>query len=142
MNSDTVRAGNPSPEAFAGSSPRLVAKRLFFATRPAFFPASILPILAGSAWGFGASGNFDIGILLLTLLGVICVHAAANVLNDVSDDTGGTDRRNKDRIYPYTGGSRFIQNGILTAAEMGRLGISGLVLAAAAGLFLLLVKDR
>jgi 1,4-dihydroxy-2-naphthoate octaprenyltransferase len=68
------------------------------------------------------------------------VHAGANVLNDIGDDSGGTDRCNKDRIYPYTGGSRFIQTGIMDAAEMARLGVSLLAVAAIAGLILLLAK--
>lgn len=70
----------------------------------------------------------------------MCVHAGANVLNDVGDDSGGTDRCNVDRIYPYTGGSGFIQTGIMAAAGMARLGISLLVVAAVAGLVLLLAK--
>jgi 1,4-dihydroxy-2-naphthoate octaprenyltransferase len=62
------------------------------------------------------------------------------VLNDVGDDAGGTDRQNEDRIYPYTGGSRFIQAGIMSASGMARLGVSLLAVAAIAGLILLLSK--
>lgn len=132
--------GNPSPKAFAGNSAGLVAKRLFHATRPKFFPASILPVLAGTAWGFKTSGTFEPAIFLLALLATVCVHAAANVLNDVGDDSGGTDRVNDNRIYPYTGGSRFIQTGIMAAANMARLGITLLAVAAIAGVVLLLAK--
>jgi len=74
------------------------------------------------------------------LLATLCVHAAANVLNDVGDDAGGTDRCNEDRIYPYTGGSRFIQTGIMAAANMARLGITLLAVAAIAAVALLLAK--
>jgi 1,4-dihydroxy-2-naphthoate octaprenyltransferase len=140
MRSDIDLTGNPSPEAFAGNSAGLVAKRLFHATRPKFFPASTLPVLAGTAWGFKTSGTVEPAIFLLALLATICVHAAANVLNDVGDDSGGTDRVNEDRIYPYTGGSRFIQTGIMAAANMARLGITLLAVAAIAGLVLLLAK--
>jgi hypothetical protein len=58
MRSDIDLTGNPSPEAFAGNSAGLVAKRLFHATRPKFFPASTLPVLAGTAWGFKTSGTY------------------------------------------------------------------------------------
>jgi len=108
--------------------------------RPKFFPASVLPVLAGSAWGFMAAGHFDLPAFILALLATMCVHAGANVLNDVGDDSGGTDRNNVDRIYPYTGGSRFIQNGIMSPAGMARLGASLLAVAAIAGLILLLDK--
>jgi 1,4-dihydroxy-2-naphthoate octaprenyltransferase len=108
--------------------------------RPKFFPASVLPVLAGSAWGFMAAGQFDLSAFILALLATVCVHAGANVLNDVGDDAGGTDRQNDDRIYPYTGGSRFIQTGIMSADGMARLGLSLLGVAGIAGLLLLFSK--
>lgn len=136
MSSDNARIADPSPAQFAGQT----FKRLFNATRPKFFPASALPVLAGTAWGFHAAGKLDAVVFLLALFATVCVHAACNVLNDVGDESGGTDQQNEDRIYPYTGGSRFIQAGIMSASEMARLGISLLALAAAAGLSLLLMK--
>ncbi len=140
MSSDSAPARNPARDEFAGASPRQIAKRLFHATRPKFYPASILPVIAGTAWGYKVSGAFDAGIFLLALLATICVHAAANVLNDVGDDSGGTDRVNEDRIYPYTGGSRFIQAGIMSPANMASLGITLLAVAAITGVVLLLAK--
>jgi len=140
MPSDTVRAADPLLQHFAGDSVGRVARRLFHATRPKFFPASVLPVLAGTAWGIHLSGNFAIAIFILALLATTCVHAGANVLNDVGDDSGGSDRQNEDRIYPYTGGSRFIQTGIMTPAGMARLGIGLLAVAAVAGILLLLWK--
>lgn len=140
MSSDSTTVTGPSTQAFAGDSPAQVAKRLFNAMRPKFFPASVLPVLAGSAWGFMVAGQFELSAFLLALLATVCVHAGANVLNDVGDDSGGTDRQNEDRIYPYTGGSRFIQAGIMSAGSMARLGVSLLAVAAIAGLILLLSK--
>ena len=140
MSSDAARPVDPSPAEFAGELPGQVAKRLFHATRPKFFPASVLPVLAGTAWGMQIAGQFDAVLFLLALIATVCVHAGANVLNDVGDESGGTDRQNTDRIYPYTGGSRFIQTGILEARSMARLGISLLTVAAIAGLLLILLK--
>lgn len=140
MPSDVAPITGPSPEQFAGDRPAQVFRRLFNAMRPKFFPASVLPVLAGSAWGFMVAGQFDLPIFLLALLATVCVHFGANVLNDVGDESGGTDRQNEDRIYPYTGGSRFIQTGIMSASAMARLGISLLAVAAIAGLLLLISK--
>ena len=140
MASDNARVAGPAAEEFVGVSVGQTLKRLFHATRPKFFPASVLPVIAGSAWGLHVSGQFDIAVFLLALLATVCVHAGANVLNDVGDDAGGTDRQNEDRIYPYTGGSRFIQAGIMSASGMARLGITLLAFAALAGLLLLLIK--
>ena len=140
MPPENARIADPTPAQFAGDSLGQTAKRLFNATRPKFFPASVLPVLAGTAWGFQAAGRFDLVVFLLALFATVCVHAACNVLNDVGDESGGTDRENEERIYPYTGGSRFIQAGIMSSSEMARLGISLLALAAIAGLALLLMK--
>jgi len=140
MPHETARPINPVAEDFAGESLSRMAKRAFHATRPKFFPASVLPVLAGTAWGVYAAGSLDISLFVLALLATVCVHAASNVLNDVGDETIGTDRRNDQRIYPYTGGSRFIQTGILSQSRMARLGVALLVVAAVAGLALFLEK--
>lgn len=140
MTAKIVRPGDPVPEEFLGPSPAQTLKRLFHATRPKFFPASVLPVVAGTAWGVQVSGQFNVLLFVLALLATVCVHAGANVINDVGDESGGTDRRNDERIYPYTGGSRFIQTGIMEASGMARLGISLLALAAISGAFLLMMK--
>lgn len=140
MPQETARPINPVTEDFAGESLSRMAKRAFHATRPKFFPASVLPVLVGTAWGVHAAGRVDITVFVLALIATVCVHAASNVLNDVGDETIGTDRRNEDRIYPYTGGSRFIQTGILSQSRMARLGVGLLVVATVAGLALFFEK--
>jgi 1,4-dihydroxy-2-naphthoate octaprenyltransferase len=140
MSSENVEVIEPSAQQFAGRSFAQTAKRLLHATRPKFFPASAFSVLIGTAWGVQATGGFSASVFALALLATVCVHAASNVLNDVGDDSGGTDRQNKDRIYPYTGGSQFIQKGIMSAPEMARLGISLLTVAAIAGLVLIVLK--
>ncbi|MDH3482513.1 MAG: 1,4-dihydroxy-2-naphthoate octaprenyltransferase [Gammaproteobacteria bacterium] len=140
MPQQSARPINPVTEDFAGNSLSRAAKRAFHATRPKFFPASVLPVLAGTAWGAYAANQFDLYVFALALLATVCVHAASNALNDVGDEIIGTDRRNEQRIYPYTGGSRFIQMGILTQSRMARLGVALLVIAALAGLALFIEK--
>ena len=140
MSQESARPINPVTEDFAGKSWTRAAKRAFHATRPKFFPASVLPVLVGTAWGVHATGNISLYIFALALLATVCVHAASNVLNDVGDETIGTDRINEQRVYPYTGGSRFIQMGILTQPSMARLGVSLLVVAAVAGLALIMER--
>ncbi len=140
MSQQSTRPFNPVAEDFAGESLARAAKRAFHATRPKFFPASVLPVLAGSAWGAYVTQQFDAVVFVLALLATVCVHAASNVLNDVGDEIIGTDRRNKGRIYPYTGGSRFIQAGILSQSNMLRLGVSLLLVAAAIGVALVLLR--
>jgi 1,4-dihydroxy-2-naphthoate octaprenyltransferase len=116
----------------AGAGRLRAVRRWLLATRPAFFTASILPVLVGTAWGHARSGRFDGASLALALLATVLAHAAVNVYNDVGDDQIGADPGNDQRIYPYTGGSRFIQCGLLARAAMARLaGVLALAAAAA-----------
>jgi 1,4-dihydroxy-2-naphthoate octaprenyltransferase len=91
------------------------------ATRPRFLTVSLLPVLIGTGWGWRAAGRLDLPDLALALLATLLVHAASNVYNDISDEELGTDRANTTRIPPFTGGSRFIQDGLMDLTEMRRL---------------------
>jgi 1,4-dihydroxy-2-naphthoate octaprenyltransferase len=124
-----VAVSEPNVSAFGGPGIGPSLRRAWFATRPQFLTASALPVILGTVWGARQSGSFDPVSFLLALLGVALLHAASNVWNDVGDEQCGTDGQNNDRIYPFTGGSRFIQNGVLSLAQMTRL---SLLLAAGA----------
>jgi 1,4-dihydroxy-2-naphthoate octaprenyltransferase len=140
MTQTQIERREPSRELLAGDSPGNVVKRLILATRPGFFPASVAPVIVGSAWGYGVAGRFNWQLFVLALVATLLVHLASNVLNDVGDDASGADRDNDDRIFPYTGGSRFIQNGIMTSRQMVVLGISLLALGMLAGLVLVTLR--
>lgn len=140
MTTENAPPVEPLATDYAGESFGRTARRLFHATRPKFFPASVLPVFAGTAWGVQATGHFDSIVFVLALLATICVHAGSNVLNDVGDEINGTDRRNSNRIYPYTGGSRFIQAGILDKTSMARLGGCLLLVASIAGAALVMLR--
>ncbi len=140
MPEQSARPLNPAPDEFAGDSLARGLKRAFHATRPKFFPASVLPVIVGTAWGAWVTAQLDLYVFVLALVATVCVHAASNVLNDVGDESIGTDPRNEQRIYPYTGGSRFIQTGILSQSRMAQLGITLLLIATLAGIALLLAR--
>src|SRR5512147_948418 len=130
----------PRYEDLAGDSPGRKARRLFLATRPKFLTASVLPVFVGTAWGAAVAGHFDLLVAVIALVATALVHAASNVINDVGDEITGTDRDNFERIYPYTGGSRFIQNRIMTAREMNRWAWTLFGAAAVLGLWLTLLE--
>ncbi|MFA6202973.1 MAG: prenyltransferase [Gallionella sp.] len=115
--------------------------RYFAATRPAFLTASLMACLIGLAVTKLAGSSFDIMLALTTLLFAMLAHAAANVLNDYYDAQNGTDACNVERIFPFTGGSRFIQNGVLTPAQTRNFGFALLFGVALAGLWLMLRTD-
>jgi 1,4-dihydroxy-2-naphthoate octaprenyltransferase len=114
----------PSADALGGGGAVGTARRLLLATRPKFLTASMLPIILGNLWGARLAGLLDVEVFLLCLFGVVFAHSGANVLNDVFDDMSGADVGNDARIHPYSGGSRFIQNGVMSRSAMFAWGAS------------------
>ncbi|MFA4974768.1 MAG: prenyltransferase [bacterium] len=77
------------------------------AVRPFSFPLSAMPALMGAAFAWVKGYDFSLSLAILTLLGAVTVHAAANLLQDYFDYTGGIDK-------PGTlGGSGLLVAGIL-----------------------------
>lgn len=111
--------------------------RYFAATRPAFLAASLMACLIGLAIAWHDGLVFDVPLALITLLFALLAHAGVNVLNDYYDALNGTDAQNTGRIFPFTGGSRFIQNGVLTPAQTRNFGFALMFGVALAGLWLM-----
>ena len=105
---------NSEPDAAALRSP---LKRYLLATRPAFLTITLVGGLLGIASAVADGVPLDGIGAAATLLLALCAHAAVNVHNDYCDHLNGTDAGNTGRIFPFTGGSRFIQNGVLTPAQ-------------------------
>ena len=95
------------------------------ATRLPFLSATFIPVGIGIAIA-AAQGYFDLFGAVLTLIGAAAVHLGLNVANDVFDTRLGADDRN---INPtqFSGGSRVIQYGLVSARRMA--GISALMYA-------------
>ena len=113
--------------------------RYFAATRPAFFGASLAACLIGFASARRDGIELDAATAWVALGSAMLAHAAVNVLNDYYDID--TDAQNTGRIYPYTGGSRFIQNGVLTVRQTRNFGFGLLFAVMLAGLWLMLRSD-
>lgn len=124
-------------EPLIDSFPNPLAK-YFAATRPPFILATIVPILLGFAYTRYQGYEIHWSVFFLVLLAGIFLHAGVNVLNDYYDDLNGTDAANEERIYPFTGGSRFIQNDVLTREQMRNFGVSLIVMVMIIGLYLVM----
>lgn len=110
--------------------------RYFLATRPAFLSVTLFAVLVGFAAAWFDDVPFAPLPAAVTLLFALVAHAGVNVLNDYYDALNGTDAINTERIFPFTGGSRFIQNGVLTAAQVARFGAALFGLTMLAGVWL------
>jgi 1,4-dihydroxy-2-naphthoate polyprenyltransferase len=110
--------------------------RFFLATRPAFLSVTLFGCLIGLATAYYSGIPIAPASAVGTLVFALIAHAGINVLNDYFDSRSGADAINTDRIFPYTGGSRFIQNGVLTEAETAVFGVVLMGLAILGGLWL------
>ena len=130
-----MAAVEPTPETL--TSPFV---RYLLATRPAFLAASLVPCLIGMASAGYQGADLHWGYAILTVIGAVLVHAGINVLNDYYDALSGTDAINKDRLFPFTGGSRFIQNGLFSPRHTAQYGAVLLSLGAVIGSWLALAS--
>ena len=68
-------------------------KRWLISVRPFSFPASSMPVVFGSVGAAAYGGyTFKPGLFILSLLGMVILHAAANILSDINDYRKGLDR--------------------------------------------------
>jgi 1,4-dihydroxy-2-naphthoate octaprenyltransferase len=106
------------------------------ATRPAFLSITLVGCLIGLATAHGSGVALDPITAVVTVLFALVAHAGGNVINDYHDAVSGADAANRERLFPFTGGSRFIQNGVLTPAQTARFGYGLLAAVIPAGLWL------
>lgn len=130
----------PTTQIFHGRTTGNRIATYFAATRPAFLTASLFPVLAALAMVWGENGELDFFLAFLTLLNIALIHSAANVLNDYFDARNGSDENNTQRVFPFTGGSRFIQNGVLTLNQVFRLGVGLMVAGIILGLVMVVLQ--
>ncbi len=121
----------PQPAAFPNAVARYVA-----ATRPAFLSVTLVGCLLGLATAHAGGVPLDGAKAFLTVFFALVAHAGVNVVNDYYDALNGSDAANDERLFPFTGGSRFIQNGVLGLREVGIFGYALLLSVIPPGLWL------
>ena len=135
------RPSSPASAARHGGEPssgerHSILLTLFLATRPAFLSVTAVGVLLGICCAYYDLGRIALLPASLTLLFALVAHAGVNVVNDYFDSLNGTDAANTERVFPFTGGSRFIQNGLLTEGQTRRFGCSLLGAVVPAGVLL------
>ena len=108
------------------------------AVRPLSLTASLIPILLGGAIAFSVMHTLNVFLFLLTLIGGIMIQAGTNMINDWKD--ADTDNENVEGVRPFTGGSRVIQLGLVSRADMGFFGMVLCIIAGLIGLYLVAVS--
>jgi 1,4-dihydroxy-2-naphthoate polyprenyltransferase len=123
----------PTPETLTNP-----VKRYVLATRPAFLTIALAGCLLGFATALETA--FSWPLALLTLLLAAAAQAGVNVFNDYCDHLNGTDAVNVDRLFPFTGGSRFIQNGVMSPRQTLLYGLVLFAGVIAGGLWLIATR--
>jgi 1,4-dihydroxy-2-naphthoate octaprenyltransferase len=120
---------NPPPPPTAGIG-------LWMRTaRAPFLAASAMPALLGVFAAHSHTGALAVDRFVLTLLGVVCVHLGANVANDYYDHLTGADPMNL-QPTPFSGGSRVIQDGLVSPGAALVLAILLLAVGLTVGIIL------
>jgi len=82
--------------------------------------------------------SFNLGYAFLAGFGLVLAHISVNVFNDYFDFRSKLDY--KTPRTPFSGGSKALVDGLITAKQALRLAIGSLVIAAAVGIFFTLVE--
>ena len=112
-------------------------KSRVLAARPPFLLASVVPVLLGLSTAAHNAVPIHWLMACVTLIAAVLLHAAVNLFNDYYDALSGCDASNTSRVFPFTGGSRFIQNRVFSAQEIAVLGMAALLLVLLCGIVLL-----
>ena len=105
-------------------------------TRPGFLAITVVGVLLGLASADVCGHPPQAGAALATLVLALLAHAAGNVLNDVHDAESGADAANTQGIFPFTGGTRLIQQGQVTVRQTRDLARALLIVLLPAGVLL------
>jgi 1,4-dihydroxy-2-naphthoate octaprenyltransferase len=106
-----------------------ILKTWFIAVRPFAYSASVLSVALGLSIAYYRGAEIRWGLLVVTLVGVVLFHTAANLLNDCFDFRRGLDTE----VNP---GSGAVVRGLLSSRQVFAGAMVCLALGAACGLYL------
>lgn len=101
---------------------------------------SILPAVLGGFLAYYEKSIFNLFYFFLVIIGSAALHTGANFINDYFDYVTGADDKNTEGIYPFSGGSRVIQEGIIPAKHILLASILCFAVGSASGIFLFIVS--
>lgn len=114
----------------------------FKATQPHSFIASLVGVALGTAIAWQRARSFDAAALLLTGIGVVCIHAATNMSNDSIDFKRGVDNLPPHLVSPFTGGARVLPDAAVPFEAHRRVWIALFAVGGLVGLVLALTRPN
>ena len=116
------------------------AKNWITELRAPFLTATLVSIILGTVIAWTRNDTFNPTYFALAFLGGICAHLGTNVANDYYDHKSRNDEVNKEFVRPFSGGSRTIQQGLLTPREVLGGALFFFTVAASIGVYLALTN--
>ncbi len=95
-------------------------------------------VLVGAGTAFWSTGQFQLGLFLIVLLGAVCAHISVNALNEYFDFRSGLDLRTK--RTPFSGGSGTLPAQPGAARTALATGLITLAITAAVGIYILILR--
>lgn len=106
--------------------------------RVRFLLASVLAVSAGLAIHWWQSATIDIIGALITLAGILALHASVDLLNDYWDFRRGIDTAT--RRTKMSGGTGVLPEGLLEPSAVYRAGVAFLIIGSLIGCYFILVN--
>lgn len=116
------------------------AKHWLTELRAPFLTATLVSIILGTVIAWARNDSFNPAFFALALIGGVCAHLGTNVANDYFDHKSRNDEVNKEFVRPFSGGSRTIQQGLLTPREVLGGSLFFFVVATSIGTYLTLMN--
>jgi len=112
------------------------AKAIVQLLRLPFLTVTFGAVLLGSTFAYFESGRFHVLHFALALLGACFFHIATNVANDYFDYRSGNDAANQSGTSPFSGGSRMVVEGKVSARRALAVSAIFAALGSVIGLYL------
>jgi 1,4-dihydroxy-2-naphthoate octaprenyltransferase len=109
------------------------------ATRAAVLPVMAVPVLVGGALAWEKTGVFHPVAFVITLIGALAAHLAANTVNDVFDFQSGADQAAANEGASVPSGSTLLLSGRLRLQQYWQLTLLLFAIALACGIALAVV---
>jgi len=100
-----------------------------------FFTATIIPVTLGAIAAWYDINNFMWMRFWLAMFGAILIHMGTNLANDYFDHLSGCDEANR-APTPFSGGSRVIQEKLITPRKILHVSLASFILGGTIGLYL------
>lgn len=113
-------------------------KLLIRTLRAPFFTATTSAALLGNLVALWRTGTLDPWMLLLSVVGIAALNAGVNTANDFFDSVSGNDEANR-YFSPFNGGSRVIQDGLVSRRTVGLVSLVSFLIAGGIGVVLWLL---